>query len=373
MIKQSPYHRLFVELGATFVDKMGFAAPMFFSSPVEEHLATRERVGLFDVYYQVAIEVFGPDASAVLARVLVADTESQPVGRGVYSSICNEQGGMIDDLICFRLTEERFWICPTPSRSHHTVATLESAARGHRAAVINLGYKNAYMSVQGPASRDLLRSLTDADLSNEGLPYFGVTTGAVADVPGVVISRTGYSGELGYELFYPSEYAEHMLSTLLRRGEGYGAAPCGLGALASLRIEKRYPAYGADVNETTTPYEAGIGWTVQLRKANFNGRAALVKQKQEGISRCLVLLVLPPDAPVVTNGSVVSSQQLHIGSVTSAAMGHSVGHMLAMAYIRAEYAINGAEVVVNGPQGSSLSAIISTKPVYDCGNVRLRS
>jgi aminomethyltransferase len=146
---------------------------------------------------------------------------------------------MIDDLTCFRLAEDCFWLFPAPSRCAQAMAAVERVTKGHNATVTNLGYKNAYISVQGPNSRALLQKLTATDLSNAGLPYFSLNHGTVADVPDVLISRTGYSGELGYELFYPSEYAAHMLRTLLETGRPLGAQLCGLGALRSLRIEMR--------------------------------------------------------------------------------------------------------------------------------------
>jgi aminomethyltransferase len=373
MLRHSPYHHQFAELGAQFVDRIGFAAPYAFTSKETEHRAAREHVGLFDVYYQVAIQVAGKDAAAVLAQTLVADTERQAVGRVVYAAPCNEAGGMIDDLTCFRLTEDCFWLFPTPSRCSQSMAAVGQVAKGRNATVTNLGYKNAYISVQGPNSRALLQGLTSTDLSNSGLPYFSLTQGVVADVPDVLISRTGYSGELGYELFYPSEYAEHMLRTLLEAGRSLGVQPCGLGALRSLRIEKRYPLYGLDLDETTTPYEAGLGWTVKFEKTAFVGREVLEKQKAQGVSRRLVLVALAPDAPLPAMGAEIMANGTKIGSVTSADMGYSVGHMLAMAYVAADTAVEGSAVTVAAPEGAALPGILSTRAIYDPDGLRAKS
>lgn len=373
MRRQTPYHHLFAALKPQFVDRLGFAAAYVFTSIEAEHRATRERVGLFDVYYQVAIQVAGDDAAAVLAQALVADTERQAVGRVVYAAPCNESGGMIDDLTCFRLADDCFWLFPTPSRFAASLAAVQKAAKGRHATVTNLGYKSAYVSVQGPNSRALLQQLTTTDVSNTALPYFSFIHGTLAEVPDVLISRTGYSGELGYELWYPSEYAEHMLSTLLDTGRSLGVQLCGLGALRSLRIEKRYPLYGLDLDETTTPYEAGVGWTVKLQKPAFVGRAALEKQKTQGVSRRLVLIELASNAPTPAIRAAVMANGAQIGSVTSADMGHSVGHMLALAYIATDSAIQGSAVTVAGPDGASLPGTVHTGPVYDPDGRRLRS
>ncbi len=370
MLRRSPYHHRFVQLGAEFVERIGFAAPFVFSSTEEEHRATRERVGLFDVYYQVPIEVAGADAEAVLDRLLVADIRRLPVGRVVYAAPCNEQGGMIDDLTCFRLEPDRFWLVPTPSRVDAVLAAVRREAAGRHTVVTALGYKNAYLSVQGPTSRTLLQPLTATDLSDTALPYFSCVTGTLADTP-MLISRTGYSGELGFELFYPSEYAEHILDTLLAAGAHLGVQPCGLGALRSLRIEKRYPLYGLDLDETTTPIEAGLGWTVKLGKPDFVGRAALDRQKQAGVSRRLVLLLLAPADPLPPVGAAVSAAGSSIGRVTSADRGHTLGRTLAMAYVAPAQAVDGQVVAVETADGP-VSATVSTRAAYDPEGARVR-
>jgi len=373
MLRRSPYHHRFAQLGAQFVERIGFAAPLVFSSTEAEHRATRERVGFFDVYYQVAIEIAGQDAEAVLDRALVADVGRLALGKVVYASLCNEQGGIIDDLTCFRVANDRFWLTPTPSRVGVVLAETQRLAAGSHAVVTHLGYKRAYLSVQGPNSRALLQGLTAADLSGSALPYFSFIETTLAGVPETFVSRTGYSGELGFELFYPSEYADHMFDTLLEAGRRHGAEPCGLGALRTLRIEKRFPLYGLDLDESTSPLEAGLGWTVKLTKPQFQGRAALERQKAEGVKRRLVLIALERGARLPANGAPVMQAGKPIGKVTSADQGYTVGHGLAMAYVEPEQAEDGRIVEIAGPDDRTLTGQVSTRAAYDPQGSRVRS
>src|SRR6202789_946240 len=231
MIKHTPYYHKLAAAGAKFQDRGGFATINFLTSIEDEHRAVRERVGIFDVYYQVAVEVWGPDSARLLQRVLTNDVRRIGDGGVLYSPACNAEGGMLDDLTCFRFNPERFWVCPTPSRVAAIAAHLEEQAAGQRATVTNLGYANAELSIQGPRSRDLLATLTDTDLSTAALHYFRFAQRTLAGVPGTVISRTGYSGELGYELFYPVEYAEHLWDAVVA-----ARAPV---ALPSLRTQNK--------------------------------------------------------------------------------------------------------------------------------------
>jgi aminomethyltransferase len=372
MIKHSPYHHKFVAHGATFVDRLGFAAPMVFTSTEEEHRATREAVGVFDVYYQIAVEVVGRDAEAFVHGVVVADAAGLPVRRALYTSLCNEAGGMIDDLTCFRLARDRYWLFPTPSRVVAVVAALTAAQEGHAVTVTNLGYRNAYLSIQGPNSRRLLGALTDADLSTAALPYYSFTQATVAGVPETLLSRTGYSGELGYEIFYPVEYAEHVWDRVFEAGAGLGIRPCGLGALRTLRLEKKYVLFGLDANDTTTPLEAGLAWTIRFAKPHFAGKEALQRQNARGPDRRLVQIELatldfvpPVGAPIVVGGT-------EVGKVTSADRGYTVGRALALGYVASAHAQAGAKVAVAGPGGTH-TGTIHLRAIYDPDGLRLRA
>jgi aminomethyltransferase len=368
--RHTPYHQRFVELGAEMGDRIGFDAAVVFTSTEQEHLATREAVGLYDVYHQGPIDIKGPDAQPLLDHLLARDVPRRLASDGqvVYSSVCNGSGGMIDDLTAYRLGPEHYWLIATPSRAATIEQYVIEHARDRRAYVTNCISGTAYLSVQGPGSRELLASLTAADLSTAELPYFRSMRTSVADVP-TLVSRTGYSGELGYELYYPRDYALHMWDTLTAAG----ATPCGLGALRSTRMEKKYPLYGLDVSETTSPLEAGLGWAVDLDAGPFIGRDALLRQRDEGISRLLTGIELPDLSHVPAAGDVVSgADRRELGNLTSTDHGWFLGKSLAMGYLPADLP-SGSPVTLTSPGGTTVEARITHRPFYDPDGARARA
>ena len=371
--RHTPYFHQFMALGAEMVDRIGFDSAFKFTSVENEHLATRTRAGLYDVYYQVLVDIKGADAEKLLQRVLVNNVARMNDGKVLYSSICNDAGGMIDDLTCFRLSSTHFWLCPTPSRVDRVTAYLTEQAESFNVGVTNLGAGRAFISVQGPLSRSILAPHTDVDISSAALPYYSFARGAVAGVPNTIISRTGYSGELGFELFYPGEYSHHMYAALLAAGREFGMEPCGLGALRSVRIEKRYPLYGLDVDETTNPIEAGIGWTVRFDKGDFIGRDALARQKDKGAARQLVMVAFPDLAFVPAPGCAIVIGERTVGKVTSADRGYFLGKSLALGYVAPDVAAAGTKVTVIDATGKRVDGEIHLKAPYDSGMSRLKS
>ena len=359
--RHTPYHQRFVELGAEMGDRIGFDAAVVFTSTEAEHIATRTGVGLYDVYYQGPIDIKGPDAQALLDHVLARDVPRRLASNGqvLYASVCNADGGMIDDLTAYRLGSEHYWLIATPARAEVVQAHVTEQAHGRRAYITNGISGTAYLSVQGPGSRELLAPLAAADLSNEALPYFRFVETVVADVP-TLVSRTGYSGELGYELYYPRDYALHMWDTLI----GAGATPCGLGALRSVRMEKKYPLYGLDVDETTSPLEAGLGWAVDLG-SSFVGRDALARQHDGGITRVLAGIEFPDLSFVPAAGDTASSADGEtLGTLTSTDRGWFLGKALAMGYLPAALP-SGSVVTVTSAGGVTAEGQTTHRPFYD--------
>ncbi len=372
MIKQTPYYHRLESLGATFRNRGGFATIDYLTSIEDEHRAVRERVGMFDVYYQVAVEVKGRDAERVLARALVNDVRRLPDGGVLYSSICTEAGGMVDDLTCFRFNGSRFWLSPSPSRVTAVVEALESLLENCHATITNLGYANAYLSIQGPKSRDLLSRLADLDLTTEALPYFHFTRGAVAGVADVIISRTGYSGELGYELFYPVEYAEHLWDAVQRTGAMDDIRVCGMKTMRSLRIEKMYLIYGLDLTTVTDPISAGLGWTIRFDDREFAGRAALERIAAQGSPSRLCLLDTGSGFHPLAHGDPVVVDGERLSTVTSADPGFTLRRSFALAYLPSGVATAGREVFIEVDGGRTrVSARVSLEAPYDPRRQRL--
>jgi aminomethyltransferase len=368
--RHTPYHQRFVELGAEMGDRIGFDAAVVFTSTQQEHMATRGGIGLYDVYYQGPIDIKGPDAQALLDHLLARDVPRRMAADGqvLYSSICNGSGGMIDDLTAYRLGPEHYWLIATPSRAETIERYVTELARDRRAYVTNCISGTGYLSVQGPGSRELLAPMTAADLSAEQLPYFRAVQTSVADVP-TLVSRTGYSGELGFELYYPRDYALHMWDALTEAG----ATPCGLGALRSTRMEKKYPLYGLDVSETTSPIEAGLTWAVDLDAGSFVGRDALARQRDEGISRLLTGIEFPDLSHVPAAGDVVASANgEELGTLTSTDSGWFLGRALAMGYLPADLPA-GSAVTLTSPDGTTVDASTTHRPFYDPEGTRVRT
>lgn len=371
--RHTPYYHKLVALGAEIVDRIGFDAAFRFTTIEEEHRATRERVGIYDVYYQGVVDVKGPGAEAFIDGLVVNDVAGLADGQVLYTSMLNEAGGMVDDLTLVRHSAEHFWLFPTPSRADIVVDWLTSRSPGRGAWVTNITSGTAYLSIQGPRSRETLAKLTDVDLATTALPYYHATRGVVAEVPALV-SRTGYSGELGYELFYPRDYAEHIWDAVMAAGAEFGIAPCGLGALRSVRMEKKYPLYGLDLNDTTSPLEAGLGWTVHWDKPAFTGRDGLARQQDEGVGRRLVGIAFEGTDFLPKAGDAVSVDGQEVGSVTSSDTGWSLGRNLAMGYVAPRAAHDGAVVTVTSAEsGAWASGVVHTRAFYDPDRLRVRA
>ncbi|MGI8477568.1 MAG: glycine cleavage system aminomethyltransferase GcvT [Thermomicrobiales bacterium] len=362
--RTSPYHRKYLALGAELVDRIGYDAPLRYTTTEAEHIATRTAAGLYDVYHQGAVDIKGKDATALLQKTMVNDVTRIGDGRVIYSSMLNERGGMVDDLTCYREAEDHYWLSPTPSRVDAVVAWLTGQARGMNAYVTNMVSGTGFISIQGPNSRAIVGTITEIDLSTAALPYYAFAHGVVAEVPATV-ARTGYSGELGYEVFYPREYAEHIWDAVMAAGTGHGLVPCGLGALRSVRMEKRYPLYGLDLNDGTSPLEANLGWTVRFGKGDFIGREALLRQKEAGVTRTLVAIEFPDLDFLPATGDAVTIDGEPAGTVTSGDRGFFVGKSIALGYLTPEMAATGAAVTVTDKTGASHAGVVNTRAAYD--------
>ena len=283
-LKRTPLYDLHRELGAKLIDFGGWEMPVQYAGILEEHRAVRERVGLFDVSHMGEFDVVGPGALACLQRLTPNDVGKLTDGRIHYSAFLTERGTFVDDLLVYRKAADAYLLVVNAGNTPKDFAWATEHALGDvRIADRSADY--ALIAVQGPRAAALLSRAAASDPSD--LPYYGFRDTAVCGAP-TLVSRTGYTGEDGFEVYCRPEDAARLFRTLLEEGRGDGAVPCGLGARDTLRLEAKMALYGNDIDDTVTAFEADLGWIVKLSKGDFIGREALVAQKQAGIPRRLV-------------------------------------------------------------------------------------
>jgi aminomethyltransferase len=335
---ETPLHDRHVALGARLIEFGGWLMPVQYSGILEEHRAVRERAGLFDLSHMGELFVEGPDSGPALAAALVSNPPALAVGRAQYSMICAEDGGIIDDLIVYRLAEDRFLVVTNASNAHVVSDALVERLAGFKAVLDDRSLATALCAVQGPRSVDIVGPITDIDLG--ALRYYAIAEGHVASIPALV-ARTGYTGEDGFEIFVESARALELWDALVASGQPHGLAPVGLGARDTLRLEAGMPLYGNDLDRTTNPFEAGLGRVVKLDKpGDFVGRAALEKVARDGPTRKLIGLVMEGRG-IARHGYPVHRDARRTGAVTSGTHSPSLGRAIAMAYVAPDDAESG--------------------------------
>ncbi|WUS99353.1 glycine cleavage system aminomethyltransferase GcvT [Streptomyces sp. NBC_00708] len=361
---QSPIQALHRSLGATMTDFAGWDMPLRYASERDEHNAVRTRAGLFDLSHMGEITVTGPQAVDLLNYALVGNIGTVSTGRARYTMICAEDGGILDDLIVYRLQDTEYMVVANAGNAQLVLDTITERAAGFDAVVRDDRDAYALLAVQGPESPAILAAVTDADL--DGLKYYAGLPGTVAGVP-ALIARTGYTGEDGFELFVAPGHAEQLWKALTEAGATHGLIPCGLSCRDTLRLEAGMPLYGHELTTSLTPFDAGLGRVVKFEKdGDFVGRKALeaaAERAETAPPRKLVGLVAEgrrvPRAgfPVVADGQV-------IGEVTSGAPSPTLGKPIAMAYVDAAHAAPGTEGVGVDIRGSHEPYEVVALPFY---------
>lgn len=317
-------------LGARLIEFGGWLMPVQYTSILDEHRAVREHAGLFDLSHMGELYVEGPDAGAALAYALVTDPPSLAVGRAHYSMICAPDGGIIDDVIVYRLAESRFLVVANASNAGVVSDALAERLGRFRAVLDDRALATGLLAIQGPASADVLAPLSDVDLG--ALRYYAIAEGAVAGIPALV-ARTGYTGEDGFEVFVETAHTAELWEVLLAAVRAKSGLPVGLGARDTLRLEAGMPLYGNELDLDTNPYEAGLGRVVKLEKdGDFVGRAALEKVARDGTARRLVGLVMEGRG-IARHGYPVHAGERRTGVVTSGTQSPTLGQPIAMAFV----------------------------------------
>ncbi|MET8572175.1 glycine cleavage system aminomethyltransferase GcvT [Streptomyces sp. NPDC004783] len=351
-------------LGATMTDFAGWDMPLRYGSERDEHNAVRTRAGLFDLSHMGEIAVTGPQAADLLDFALVGNIGSVKPGRARYTMICREDGGILDDLIVYRLGETEYMVVANASNAQVVLDALTERAAGFDAEVRDDRDAYALLAVQGPESPGILASLTDADL--DGLKYYAGLPGTVAGVP-ALIARTGYTGEDGFELFVKPEHAVELWQALVEAGEGAGLIPCGLSCRDTLRLEAGMPLYGHELTTALTPFDAGLGRVVKFEKeGDFVGRAALEQaaaRAEANPPRVLVGLVAEGRRVPRAGYAVVAGGEV-VGEVTSGAPSPTLGKPIAMAYVDAAHAAVGTAGVGVDIRGTHEPYEVVALPFY---------
>ncbi|WP_432172507.1 glycine cleavage system aminomethyltransferase GcvT [Streptomyces sp. Tue6028] len=351
-------------LGATMTDFAGWDMPLRYGSERDEHLAVRTKAGLFDLSHMGEITVTGPQAAALLNYALVGNIASVGVGRARYTMICQEDGGILDDLIVYRLAETAYMVVANASNAQVVLDALTERADGFDAEVRDDRDAYALIAVQGPESPGILKSLTDADL--DGLKYYAGLPGTVAGVP-ALIARTGYTGEDGFELFVAPADAERLWQALTEAGAPVGLVPCGLSCRDTLRLEAGMPLYGHELTTSLTPFDAGLGRVVKFEKeGDFVGRKALeaaAERAEKNPPRVLVGLIAE-GRRVPRAGYTVVADGTVIGEVTSGAPSPTLGKPIAIAYVDAAHAAPGSAGVGVDIRGSHEPYEVVALPFY---------
>jgi aminomethyltransferase len=339
-------------LGAHFTDFGGWDMPLRYSSELAEHRAVRETAGLFDLSHMGEIWVSGPDSVTFLNTALVGNFLPVTVGRAKYSLLCNAAGGILDDLIVYRLANNRFLVVPNAGNAQLIADELAARSAGFDVEVDDASSDTSLIAVQGPASVAIVQQLvakpqqqTVADLA-----YYGVTTIEIAASTApfeVLLARTGYTGEDGFELYVANEHATQLWQVVLQHGEPLGLMPAGLAARDSLRLEAGMPLYGNELRADVNPFEAGLGPIVSMKKGEqFVGREALETVKVDGPARVLVgLRGLGRRAGRA--GYAVSADGRKVGVITSGQPSPTLGHPIALAYVEPAVAEAGTKVDVD--------------------------
>jgi aminomethyltransferase len=364
-LRRTPLHDEHLRLGGKMVPFVGWEMPVQYPAGITaEHRAVRSAAGLFDVSHMGEVEVSGPGALDLVQRLTTNDAAALEVGQAQYSTMLRADGTIIDDLLVYRF-DDRYMLVVNAGNRERDVEWIQRHASDHDVQVADRSDDIALLALQGPRAQAILGPLTDADL--EAIRYYRFGEGEVARVP-AVISRTGYTGEDGFELYIPAERAAELWKRLLEAGAGEGLMPAGLGARDALRLEMGYLLYGSDADDRHTPLEAGLGWVVKWGKSDFIGRAALERQKEAGVSRRLAgFRLLERGFP--RRGYPLRVEGQVVGEVTSGVVSPSLGEGIGLGYLPPPAAKPGTriEVVI---RDRALPAEVVRPPFYQEGSVR---
>jgi aminomethyltransferase len=342
-MKNVPLNDLHIRLGGKMVPFAGFNMPVRYSSDLDEHHTVRNGVGVFDVSHMGEFRIYGEKSLDLLQKVTSNDVSKLTDGKVQYSCLPNAEGGIVDDLLVYRLKENHYYLVVNASniekdwnwiKSHNTEGvTME-----------NVSDETSLFAVQGPKAIDTLQKLTDLDLKS--MEYYSFKVGTVAGVENIAVSATGYTGAGGFELYLQNEDAEKIWNAIFEAGAEFGIKPIGLGARDTLRLEKGFCLYGNDIDDVTSPIEAGLGWITKFNKKFINSEN-LLKQKEQGVKRKLVGFIMQERAIPRSHYEIINAAGEKIGEVTSGTQSPTLGIGLGMGYVQTAYSQPDTEIFIN--------------------------
>jgi aminomethyltransferase len=356
-----------IGLGARMAEFAGYNMPISYSGIKEEHAAVRTSVGVFDVSHMGEFIIRGKEALNLIQQVTSNDASKLEIGDAQYSCLPNLEGGIVDDLLVYRLDEDQ---CSEGEQSYMLVVNASNIEKDwnwiqrfntYDTKMINISDQTSLLAVQGPKTAEALQALTDIDLG--GMKYYTFKKGTIAGIKNVLISATGYTGSGGFELYVNNEDASALWDAVMEAGSSYGIIPVGLGARDTLRLEMGYCLYGNDIDDKTSPIEAGLGWITKTKKDNFNSIEVFRKQRAEGVKRKLVGFVVA-DRRVPRHGYPIEDGTGQvIGEVTSGTSSPSLGYPVGMGYVTKEFAGLDTEIFINAGK-KKLKARVTKMPFY---------
>lgn len=358
-MKKTPLYEKHIQLNGKIIDFGGWALPVEYSGIIPEHEAVRSKAGIFDVSHMGQISVRGQDAEKFLQMVLTNDISLLNKNQIAYTTMCYPHGGVVDDLLVYKHSREDYLLVVNASNIQKDFEWLRENKLGDTE-ILDLSENYALIALQGPLAQTILQKVTDKDLNEIEFYYFSdnVSVGNIK----ALVSRTGYTGEDGFELYFACDKAEEMWGLLLNTGKDEGLLPAGLGARDTLRFEACLPLYGHEIDENISPLEAGLGFCVKLNKENFIGKEALAKQKAEGLKRKLV------GFEMVERGIPRSKYDVYaggrkIGHVTTGSFSPSLKKNIGLALVEAAFAKEGTEIEIV-IRNKNLKAQVIKKPFY---------
>ncbi|MEL6275089.1 MAG: glycine cleavage system aminomethyltransferase GcvT [Bacteroidota bacterium] len=353
-LKSTPLTNVHKQLGAKMADFAGFEMPISYSGLKEEHFAVREKAGLFDVSHMGEFIVRGPGATDLVQYVTSNDVQKLLPGQAQYSCLPNDTGGIVDDLIVYRLPDSPTMDIPKNEAAYMLVVNAGNIQKdwdwitdhnSFRVELIDISDQTALLALQGPLATEILQPLTDVKLVD--IPFYHFVRGSLAGLDNVIISATGYTGSGGYELYFAAEQAEKVWQEIVATGDQHGLVPAGLGARDTLRLEKAYCLYGNDIDDTTSPLSAGLGWITKLNKGAFVGYDWLVKEKEAGIDERLVGFKLDGRRVPRKGYPILDMEGNVIGKVTSGTHSPSLGHPIGLGYVSTAFRKSGTPIQID--------------------------